>query len=90
MLWLKDAKGSYELRGKTLALLLVMEILVTQVSVLAEALGMHVIFYDTITKLPLGNAVAKKSLKDPGERGRRCNTARAGNQRYQKPDQSRT
>jgi D-3-phosphoglycerate dehydrogenase / 2-oxoglutarate reductase len=61
--WLKDAKGSYELRGKTLGIIGYGNI-GTQVSVLAEALGMHVIFYDTITKLPLGNAVAKKSLKD--------------------------
>ena len=36
----------------------------SQVSVLAEALGMKVIFYDTVTKLPLGNATAKKTLKD--------------------------
>lgn len=61
--WLKDAKGSYELRGKTLGIIGYGNI-GTQVSVLAEALGMHVIFYDTITKLPLGNAVARKSLKD--------------------------
>jgi D-3-phosphoglycerate dehydrogenase / 2-oxoglutarate reductase len=61
--WLKDAKGSYELRGKTLGIIGYGNI-GTQVSVLAEALGMHVIFYDTITKLPLGNAVAKKTLKD--------------------------
>src|SRR5687768_14135574 len=61
--WLKDAKGSYELRGKTLGIIGYGNI-GTQVSVLAEALGMRVIFYDTITKLPLGNAVAKKSLKD--------------------------
>ncbi|HUP13160.1 MAG TPA: phosphoglycerate dehydrogenase [Niastella sp.] len=61
--WLKDAKGSYEMRGKTLGIVGYGNI-GTQVSVLAEALGMHVIFYDTVTKLPLGNAVAKKSLKD--------------------------
>ena len=61
--WLKDAKGSYELRGKTLGIIGYGNI-GTQVSVLAEALGMHVIFYDTVTKLPLGNAVARKSLKD--------------------------
>ena len=61
--WLKDAKGSYELRGKTLGIIGYGNI-GTQVSVLAEALGMHVIFYDTVTKLPLGNAVAKKTLKD--------------------------
>jgi D-3-phosphoglycerate dehydrogenase len=61
--WLKDAKGSYEMRGKTLGIIGYGNI-GTQVSVLAEALGMHVIFYDTITKLPLGNAAARKSLKD--------------------------
>ncbi|MFL5746812.1 MAG: phosphoglycerate dehydrogenase, partial [Niastella sp.] len=61
--WMKDAKGSYELRGKTLGIIGYGNI-GTQVSILAEAMGMHVIFYDTITKLPLGNAVAKKTLKD--------------------------
>jgi D-3-phosphoglycerate dehydrogenase len=62
-LWNKEAKGSYELRGKTLGIIGYGNI-GSQVSVLAEGLGMKVIFYDTITKLPLGNAVAKKSLKD--------------------------
>jgi D-3-phosphoglycerate dehydrogenase len=61
--WMKEAKGSYELRGKTLGIIGYGNI-GTQVSILAEAMGMHVIFYDTITKLPLGNAVAKKTLKD--------------------------
>ena len=61
--WLKDAKGSYELRGKTLGIIGYGNI-GTQVSVLAEGLGMHVIFYDTVTKLPLGNAIARKTLKD--------------------------
>jgi D-3-phosphoglycerate dehydrogenase len=61
--WLKDAKGSYELRGKTLGIIGYGNI-GTQVSVLAEGLGMRVIFYDTVTKLPLGNAVARKSLKE--------------------------
>ena len=36
----------------------------TQVSILAEAFGMKVIYYDTVTKLPLGNAEAKKTLKE--------------------------
>jgi len=62
-IWLKEAKGSYELRGKTLGIIGYGNI-GTQVSVLAEAMGMRVIFYDTITKLPLGNAVAKKTLKE--------------------------
>jgi D-3-phosphoglycerate dehydrogenase len=61
--WLKEAKGSYELRGKTLGIIGYGNI-GTQVSILAEAMGMKVIFYDTVTKLPLGNAVAKKTLKE--------------------------
>jgi D-3-phosphoglycerate dehydrogenase / 2-oxoglutarate reductase len=62
-LWLKEAKGSYELRGKTLGIIGYGNI-GTQVSVLAEALGMKVIFYDVETKLPLGNAMDVKTLKD--------------------------
>lgn len=61
--WMKDAKGSYELRGKTLGIIGYGNI-GSQVSVLAEALGMKVLFYDTETKLPLGNASAAKSMKD--------------------------
>jgi len=61
--WMKDAKGSYELRGKTLGLIGYGNI-GSQVSVLAEALGMKVLFYDTETKLPLGNAIAAKSMKE--------------------------
>ena len=62
-LWMKDAKGSYELRGKTLGIIGYGNI-GSQVSVLAEALGMKIIYYDVVTKLPLGNAVAKRSLKE--------------------------
>lgn len=62
-IWNKDAKGSFELRGKTLGIIGYGNI-GSQVSVLAEALGMKVIFYDAVTKLPLGNAVAKRTLKD--------------------------
>jgi D-3-phosphoglycerate dehydrogenase len=61
--WQKDAKGSFELRGKTLGIIGYGNI-GSQVSVLAEALGMKVLFYDTSTKLPLGNAVSKKSIKE--------------------------
>jgi D-3-phosphoglycerate dehydrogenase len=61
--WLKEAKGSYELRGKTLGIIGYGNI-GTQVSILAEALGMKVIYYDTVTKLPLGNAEQKKTLKE--------------------------
>jgi D-3-phosphoglycerate dehydrogenase len=62
-IWLKESKGSYELRGKTLGIIGYGNI-GTQVSILAEGLGMKVIFYDTVTKLPLGNAEAKKTLKE--------------------------
>jgi len=62
-LWAKESKGSYELRGKTLGIIGYGNI-GTQVSILAEGLGMKVIFYDVVTKLPLGNAVAKKTLKE--------------------------
>ena len=61
--WMKESKGSYELRGKTMGIIGYGNI-GTQVSVLAESLGMKVVFYDIDTKLPLGNAVAKKSIKD--------------------------
>ncbi len=62
-IWMKDAKGSYELRGKTLGIIGYGNI-GSQVSVLAEALGMKVLFYDTETKLPLGNASDGKTLKE--------------------------
>ena len=61
--WMKEAKGSFELRGKTLGIIGYGNI-GSQVSVLAEALGMKVLFYDTETKLPLGNARAAKNLKE--------------------------
>lgn len=61
--WQKDAKGSFELRGKTLGLIGYGNI-GSQVSVLAEALGMKVIFYDIETKLPLGNANACNTMKE--------------------------
>jgi D-3-phosphoglycerate dehydrogenase len=62
-IWKKEAKGSYELRGKTLGIIGYGNI-GSQVSVLAEALGMKVFFYDVETKLPLGNAHAAASLKE--------------------------
>jgi D-3-phosphoglycerate dehydrogenase len=61
--WMKESKGSYELRGKTLGIIGYGNI-GSQVSVLAEAVGMKVIFYDVETKLPMGNAEDAKSLKD--------------------------
>ena len=62
-IWMKEAKGSYELRGKTLGIIGYGNI-GSQVSVLAEGLGMKVIFYDVETKLPLGNASDAKSLRE--------------------------
>jgi len=62
-IWLKEAKGSYELRGKTIGIIGYGNI-GSQVSVLAEALGMKVIFYDVETRLPMGNAEDAKSLKE--------------------------
>jgi D-3-phosphoglycerate dehydrogenase len=53
--WLKTAENSYEIRGKTLGVIGYGAI-GTQLSVLAEGLGMHVVFHDTVAKLPLGNA----------------------------------
>jgi len=61
--WLKDAKGSFELRGKTLGIIGYGNI-GSQVSNMAEALGMHVIYYDTATKLPHGNAKQVRELRE--------------------------
>jgi len=62
-IWNKDAKGSFELRGKTMGIIGYGNI-GTQLSVMAEAMGMRVQFFDIETKLPLGNAQAKKSIKE--------------------------
>ncbi|RPD38211.1 phosphoglycerate dehydrogenase [Chitinophaga barathri] len=61
--WMKEATGSYELRGKTIGIVGYGNI-GSQVSVLAEALGMNVLYYDVETKLPMGNAVQIRTLKD--------------------------
>ena len=62
-IWNKDAKGSFELRGKTMGIIGYGNI-GTQLSVMAEAMGMRVQFFDIETKLPLGNAQARKSIKE--------------------------
>jgi len=62
-IWMKEAKGSYELRGKTIGIVGYGNI-GSQVSVLAEAIGMKVRFYDVVTRLPLGNAESTRSLKE--------------------------
>ncbi len=61
--WQKSAKNSYEIRGKKLGIIGYGNI-GTQFSVLAEALGMEVYFYDVVSKLPLGNATQVASLKE--------------------------
>ena len=61
--WLKTAKGSREVRGKTLGIVGYGHI-GSQVSVLAESLGMNVIFHDIVPKLPLGNAHSVGSLDE--------------------------
>ncbi|HRH77482.1 MAG TPA: phosphoglycerate dehydrogenase [Cellvibrionaceae bacterium] len=60
--WDKSATGSYEIRGKTLGIIGYGAI-GSQVSVLAEGLGMKVVFFDVISKLPMGNAHQAASLE---------------------------
>jgi D-3-phosphoglycerate dehydrogenase len=59
--WLKTATGSHEARGKTLGIVGYGHI-GTQVGVLAESLGMQVVYYDIESRLALGNARAAQSL----------------------------
>ena len=61
--WLKESKGSFELRGKTLGIIGYGNI-GSQVSTMAESMGMQVIYYDAATKLPLGNAQQTRELRD--------------------------
>ena len=60
--WAKTANDSFEIRGKTLGIVGYGSI-GSQLSVLAEGLGMRVIFYDVVSKLPLGNASQIPSLE---------------------------
>ena len=59
--WLKSAKGSHEIRGRTLGLVGYGHI-GSQLSVLAEAMGMRVIYHDIASKMALGNARTCASL----------------------------
>ncbi len=61
--WDKSAKNSFEVRGKKLGLVGYGNI-GTQLSVVAEALGMEVYFYDAVDKLALGNARKCKTLDE--------------------------
>lgn len=61
--WNKSSAQCYEVRGKTLGIVGYGNI-GTQVSYLAEAFGMRVIFYDIVSKLPLGNAKPMSTLEE--------------------------
>ncbi len=61
--WQKSAKGSYEVRGKSIGIIGYGHI-GSQVSVLAEGMGMKVYYYDIEPKLPLGNAIAVDSMDE--------------------------
>jgi D-3-phosphoglycerate dehydrogenase / 2-oxoglutarate reductase len=61
--WAKSADDAREVRGKTLGIVGYGNI-GTQLSVMAEALGMDVCFYDVVTKLPLGNARMMPTLEE--------------------------
>lgn len=61
--WQKSADHCFELRGKTLGIIGYGNI-GSQLSVLAESLGMQVIYYDIVEKLPLGNARKCRTLNE--------------------------
>jgi len=61
--WHKSSTGAHEVRGKTLGIIGYGNI-GSQLSIIAEALGMHVQFYDIADKLPLGNAKRCHHLED--------------------------
>ena len=61
--WTKSATGSFEVRGKTLGIVGYGHI-GRQVGVLAEAMGLNVVFYDVAQRLPMGNNRAVNSLAD--------------------------
>lgn len=61
--WDKSAKGSFEVRGKKLGLIGYGNI-GTQLSVIAESLGMKVLYYDAEERLSLGNAIKCKTMKE--------------------------
>ena len=68
--WDKSAKGSHEVRGRTLGIVGYGNI-GTQLSNLAEALGLRVIFFDTADRLAHGNARRVQHPRRAARRGRR-------------------
>lgn len=61
--WTKSADGAHEIRGKTLGIVGYGNI-GTQLSVLAESLGMDIYYYDIVEKMPLGNAKSCQTLEE--------------------------
>ena len=85
-IWMKEAKGSYELRGKTLGYYWLWKYRQPG-KCTGRSLGMKVIFYDVETKLPLGNADRWQNIERSVGQGRYGNPACAGNHANKKPDQ---
>ncbi|MCC6320711.1 MAG: phosphoglycerate dehydrogenase [Phycisphaerales bacterium] len=61
--WDKSAAGAHEVRGRTLGIVGYGRI-GSQVSVLAESMGMRVVYFDVLSVLPLGNARSARSLDE--------------------------
>lgn len=61
--WMKSTTNSHEIRGKTLGIIGYGHIGI-QLGILAENLGMRVVYHDIAHKLPLGNAQERTKLKD--------------------------
>ena len=61
--WDKSADGAHEVRGRTLGIIGYGRI-GSQVSVLAESMGLRVVYFDVLPRLPMGNAKTAKSLKE--------------------------
>lgn len=89
-IWDKSAKGSFEIRGKKMGLIGYGNI-GTQLSVIAESLGMKVLYYDTEERLSLGNAIKCKTMKEVLEQadvislhvdGRESNTNLIGSKEF--------
>lgn len=62
-IWDKSAFNSYEVRGKTLGVIGYGHI-GSQLSVMAESVGLKVLFYDVVDKMPLGNAIVCGSIEE--------------------------
>lgn len=95
-LWDKSASGSHEVRGKTLGIIGYGNI-GSQLSVLAEALGMRVVFYDIEEKLAMGNAHRCETLDELLEQsdavtlhvdGRKSNTGFFGEDQFARMKQN--